>query len=311
MVRPCIGCNIACVGHTWVGGAVRCTLDPTSGREALAPARQRARRARVAVVGGGPAGLAFASAASQLGSNVALFEREVELGGQMRTWSKLPNRSRVLSAVNHWERVLRDRAVTVTCGSAAASFAELGATFDFVVDATGGEAPRWPQDRAARQIDARTALATDAGWEDVNVIVFDANRHIDAAGIALWLREKGAQVRLLSPFEYAGIGTDPVTYANRLGALRDAQIVSTPMCDVFVGLNCIEILDHSRNLVQQDSDADCVVWCRNNVPSPPLPGGSATIVIGERAGALGLEQVVRQAHDCAIAILCDDKDPTP
>jgi dimethylglycine catabolism A len=311
LVRPCIGCNIACVGHTWVGEAVRCVLDPTCGREARGAARHATHHANIAVVGGGPAGLAFAAAASRLGSQVALFEREAELGGQMRSWSKLPNRKGILVAVDHWERILRYHSVTVTCGASAPAWAELAARYDLVLDATGGEMPCRPGDQRVRQIDARAAIETETGWEGLDVIVFDANRHIDAAGVALWLHEKGATVRVLSPFEYVGIGTDPVTYANRLGALREAQIVTMPLADLIVAPEGVEILDHSRNLVFRDSKAGCVVWCRNSIPVVRPLNFRAPVAIGESAGALGLEQVVRQAHDRAIALLCNDKGEIP
>jgi len=310
LVRPCIGCNIACVGHTWVGQAVRCVLDPTCGREALSPPRQAVRRARIAVVGGGPAGLVFAATASRLGSHVALFEQEANLGGQMRTWSKLPNRAGILAAVGHWQSVLRDHAVDVTYGTPAPPWAELAARYDFVIDATGGEVPCWPESQGVRQIDARALIETDADWNRLDIIVFDANRYIDAAGVALWLRDKGASVRVLSPFEYISIGTDPVTYANRLGALRAAQISTMALCDINIGLGSVEILDQSRNLVHRDSKANCIIWCRNSVPTALTSGNLTAIVIGESAGALGLEQVVRQAHDSAIALLCDQKDKT-
>jgi len=79
----CIGCN-ACIAHYHAGTPLACAINPRTGREArlARPGRTRAPR-RLAVLGGGPAGIAAATDAGRAGHEVVLLEREERLGGQI------------------------------------------------------------------------------------------------------------------------------------------------------------------------------------------------------------------------------------
>jgi 2,4-dienoyl-CoA reductase-like NADH-dependent reductase (Old Yellow Enzyme family)/thioredoxin reductase len=83
-IRPCIGC-LRCLATVNSDGSMCCTMNPRAGRE-LALERQTLPAAggrKVLVVGGGPAGLAAAAEAAELGCAVTLAERSHRLGGQM------------------------------------------------------------------------------------------------------------------------------------------------------------------------------------------------------------------------------------
>ncbi|WP_246226042.1 FAD-dependent oxidoreductase [Chelativorans xinjiangense] len=92
-IRLCIGCNQACIGHSPKGAPISCIQYPESGRELqfgdLPPA---ARRCRVLVAGGGPAGLKAAAVAASRGHDVTLLEKRNELGGQAMLAAALPGR---------------------------------------------------------------------------------------------------------------------------------------------------------------------------------------------------------------------------
>jgi 2,4-dienoyl-CoA reductase-like NADH-dependent reductase (Old Yellow Enzyme family)/thioredoxin reductase len=78
----CIGCN-ACIAHYHAGTALRCAVNPRTGRELrLGPVASRSRR-RIVVVGGGPAGIAAAVEGGRAGCEVVLLERGERLGGQI------------------------------------------------------------------------------------------------------------------------------------------------------------------------------------------------------------------------------------
>jgi 2,4-dienoyl-CoA reductase-like NADH-dependent reductase (Old Yellow Enzyme family)/thioredoxin reductase len=82
-VVECVGCN-ACIAHYHAGTAIACAVNPRTGRERrLGTTVPASRRRRVAVVGGGPAGIAAATEAGRARHEVVLLEREQHLGGQI------------------------------------------------------------------------------------------------------------------------------------------------------------------------------------------------------------------------------------
>ena len=97
-IRPCVGCGQACIERLWGGikkvenDPISCVVNPVMGRErawALHPASQRKR---LLVIGGGPGGIQAAIAAAQRGHEVALCERNKELGGNLRLAAMIPGR---------------------------------------------------------------------------------------------------------------------------------------------------------------------------------------------------------------------------
>jgi dimethylglycine catabolism A len=115
-IRPCVGANV-CIRNNLEGLPVRCIHNPEAGREAewgpLLPAR---RPKRVTVVGGGPAGLEAARVAALRGHSVTLFERQDELGGQLRLWAKAPAMGELRGILSWQEAQLEKLDVEVRLG---------------------------------------------------------------------------------------------------------------------------------------------------------------------------------------------------
>ncbi len=84
-IRPCIGCQEGCVNEFVEGGHIQCTINPRTGFEELLPEEIPVApvKKRVAVVGGGPAGMAFTLAALERGHAVDLYEKSEQLGGKV------------------------------------------------------------------------------------------------------------------------------------------------------------------------------------------------------------------------------------
>ena len=82
-VRPCVYCY-TCNSQIYVGGSVKCAVNPETGFEREFASRPAAHKKRVAVVGAGPAGMETARRLALRGHAVTLFEQSEQLGGALR-----------------------------------------------------------------------------------------------------------------------------------------------------------------------------------------------------------------------------------
>ena len=102
----CIGCN-TCIAHYHAGTPIACAQNPRTGRELTWSAVSSKRRLKVAVVGGGPAGMAAAAEAHASGHEVVLFEWADHLGGQVALAGNAPGHAELAaSLLRNYERLL-------------------------------------------------------------------------------------------------------------------------------------------------------------------------------------------------------------
>ena len=142
-VRRCLACN-SCVDGMRSGDRLRCIVNPTTGREALAKTMQPVRTGqRIAVVGAGPAGLAYA-AEMALANEVTLFEKRMEVGGALRLaglaplFQEVEASSESLAAHSAAQlRRCRERDVSIHLGTDVVRDPASLAGFHHVVVATG------------------------------------------------------------------------------------------------------------------------------------------------------------------------------
>ena len=139
-INICIACNQACLDHYFIGQPASCVVNPRAGRETQLVFAPVKRKKRVAVVGGGPAGLSCAAVAAERGHEVVLFDKAAGLGGQFNLAKRIPGKQEFAESIAYYaERIRRAGAKVVL--SHAPGEAEL-AGFDEVILATGIEPRR-------------------------------------------------------------------------------------------------------------------------------------------------------------------------
>ena len=94
-INTCIGCNQACLDHTFAGKLTSCLVNPRACHEAelnYIPLHHNETPKRIAVVGAGPAGLAFSTVAAERGHKVTLFDQASSIGGQFNVAKRIPGK---------------------------------------------------------------------------------------------------------------------------------------------------------------------------------------------------------------------------
>jgi len=143
-INTCIGCNQACLDHTFGGHQqVSCLVNPRACNETLLNYRPVARAKRIAVVGAGPAGLAFATTAAQRGHRVTLFDSAAEIGGQFNLAKRIPGKEEFYETLRYYRTMIGKLGITLRLNTRADAASLKAEGFDEVVVSTG-ISPRTP-----------------------------------------------------------------------------------------------------------------------------------------------------------------------
>ncbi|TCL47543.1 2,4-dienoyl-CoA reductase (NADPH2) [Raoultella planticola] len=140
-INTCIGCNQACLDQIFAGKVTSCLVNPRACHETLMPVMPAAAPKRLAVVGAGPAGLAFAVNAAARGHSVTLFDAQQEIGGQFNIAKQIPGKEEFYETLRYYRRMLDLHGVNLQLGQLVTADRLL--EFDETILATG-IAPRMP-----------------------------------------------------------------------------------------------------------------------------------------------------------------------
>ncbi len=103
-INTCIGCNQACLDHTFEGKVCTCLVNPRACFETELNYTPTEQSKKIAVVGAGPAGLSAATIAAQRGHQVHLYEASNEIGGQFNMAKQIPGKEEFHETLRYYNK---------------------------------------------------------------------------------------------------------------------------------------------------------------------------------------------------------------
>ncbi len=272
-VRACVGCNQECVGRVGLNRPLGCTVNPRAGHEWLPVPEPLRRKMNVAVVGGGPAGLAAAAALARRGHRVTLHERAAATGGQVALAARAPGRAEIVAVVHDLAAECGRAGVSVRTGHDVRSAADLDPSTDAVVLATGS-VPARPAFSGPGVVAVHDVLSGAAAVTGRVLVVDELGFH-QATSVAELLAGRGCTVEVVTPAmvvgQDLGLTLDREGFRRRAHAAGIATATDRVVLDVRGEPGALDVtLLHHPTGAHEHRRVDAVVHALSTTPCEDL-----------------------------------------
>lgn len=136
-INICIACNQSCLDQVFVGKQASCLVNPMAGYETKLVSTVTPHPKKIAVIGLGPAGLAFCITASQRGHQLVAFEAKAKIGGQFNLAAKIPGKQVFQQSLDYFRQQLQHPNIQLHLATTPVANELLSQKFDAIVIATG------------------------------------------------------------------------------------------------------------------------------------------------------------------------------
>ena len=204
-IRRCISCNKGCTDAIQNRQFLSCVLNAENGYENTRSIQPAAQKKKIAVLGGGPAGLEAARVAALRGHDVTLFEKTTSLGGQLSIACVPPRKEEMRRAAQDLIHAVCNAGVHLCMGQTRTAEQLKDAGFDAVINAVGAHsaAPRIPGIDSVNVADAWKVLA---GEQQVYGTVAVIGGGMVGCETAEYLAARGCKVSVIEMMDKIAAG---------------------------------------------------------------------------------------------------------
>ena len=205
VIRRCISCNKGCTDAIQNRQFLSCVLNAENGYENTRSIQPAAQKKKIAVLGGGPAGLEAARVAALRGHDVTLFEKTTSLGGQLNIACVPPRKEEMRRAAQDLIHAVCNAGVHLCMGQTRTAEQLKDAGFDAVINAVGAHsaAPRIPGIDSVNVADAWKVLA---GEQQVYGTVAVIGGGMVGCETAEYLAARGCKVSVIEMMDKIAAG---------------------------------------------------------------------------------------------------------
>lgn len=204
-IRRCISCNKGCTDAIQNRQFLSCVLNAENGYENTRSIQPAAQKKKIAVIGGGPAGLEAARVAALRGHDVTLFEKTTSLGGQLNIACVPPRKEEMRRAAQDLIHAVCNAGVHLCMGQTRTAEQLKDAGFEAVINAVGAHsaAPRIPGIDSVNVADAWKVLA---GEQQVYGTVAVIGGGMVGCETAEYLAARGCKVSVIEMMDKIAAG---------------------------------------------------------------------------------------------------------
>lgn len=204
-IRRCISCNKGCTDAIQNRQFLSCVLNAENGYENTRSIQPAAQKKKIAVLGGGPAGLEAARVAALRGHDVTLFEKSTTLGGQLNIACVPPRKEEMRRAAQDLIHAVCNAGVHLCMGQTRTAEQLKDAGFEAVINAVGAHsaAPRIPGIDSVNVADAWKVLA---GEQQVYGTVAVIGGGMVGCETAEYLAARGCKVSVIEMMDKIAAG---------------------------------------------------------------------------------------------------------
>ena len=304
-IRPCIGCGRCTDNQLMKGKGVMCSVNPAVGNETAKFEINKAKRAKkVAVIGGGPAGMEAARVAGLRGHRVSLYEKDARLGGQLNQAIVPPHKSNLAAYLDYLKRQMSQKYIDVHTGTEATADLIKESKPDAVVIATGVVAAKLDIPGADKTFVLSARDVLDGKATTVKVAIIGGG--LVGCETAEFLQKQGKQLTVIEMLDdIAG----KMVYAQK--TILEARLKAAGVT-ILTGAKCKEITDDGLIVITKAGDelhieAGSVIIAVGDRPNKTLERELRGIVpeiytAGDCVKPEGIAEAVAAGHLAALAI---------
>lgn len=296
-IRPCIMCN-NCIKSNFEGKSVTCTVNPSIGREGeVLNYSPTFSKYKIAVVGGGPAGLKGAISLAKLGFKVSLYEKASDLGGQLHLACLPPYKDRIKLYLNYLKKEVYKQDISLHLNYEFTP-ADLRQGYDMVVIATGSKLkePAFLI-KNSNIINLAAVLTEEISMQNSEVVIVGGGRN--GCELADFLLNRNNSSTIIEQANYLAEDMEKKNRRDLMNRLATSKVRKLTNCKVS------EIINNEVKFITNDKEdsikADYFILttgydCENKLYEDIVNIADNVHLIGDAFAVKGIRDAVFQGH---------------